>query len=188
VPSYASAEPGEAEAIDLLMRIAAHGATSRIYKRLVVEQKVAASAGGWYTDSGLDSGRVGFYAIAGAAHSAEDLKKAIDGVLAELCETGVTQDELKRARASQVAEFVYSSDSLSRMARQYGWRLAAGMTIADVEEWPDRLKQVTVDDIRAVARKYLVENRSVTGILTPVPEYTSSIGDKPAKTAGDRKS
>ena len=188
VPSYASAEPGEAEAIDLLMRIAAHGSTSRIYKRLVVEQKVAASAGGWYTDSGLDSGRVGFYAIAGAAHSAEDLEKAINSVIAELCATGVTQDELKRARASQVAEFVYSSNSISRMARQYGWRLAAGMTIEDVEEWPDRLKQVTVDDIRAVARKYLVENNSVTGILTPVPEYTSSIGDKPAKAAGNGKS
>jgi zinc protease len=187
-PSYASAEPGEAEALDLLMRVAAHGAVSRIYKRLVVEQKVAASAGGWYTDSGLDSGRLGFYAIAGASDAAEDLEKAIDGVIAELREKGVTQDELDRARASQVAEFVYNSDSISRMARQYGWRLAAGMSVEDVEEWPDRLKQVTVDDIRAVARKYLVENNSVTGILTPVPEYTSSIGQKPAPRAGNGKS
>jgi zinc protease len=188
VPSYASAEPGEAEAIDLLMRIAAHGATSRIYKRLVVDQKVAASAGGWYTDSGLDSGRAGFYAIAGSGHTAEDLEKAIDGVIAELCETGVTQGELDRARASQVAEFVYNADSISRMARQYAWRLAAGMSVEDVEEWPDRLKQVTVDDIRAVARKYLVENNSVTGILKPVPEYTSRIGDKPAQAAGNGRS
>jgi len=188
VPSYASAEPGEAEALDLLMRIAAHGAVSRIYKRLVREQKVAASAGGWYTDSGLDSGRLGFYAIAGASDAAEDLEKAIDGVIAELREKGVTQDELNRARASQVAEFVYNSDSISRMARQYGWRLAAGMSVEDVEEWPDRLKQVTVDDIRAVARKYLVENNSVTGILTPVREYTSSIGEKAAPRAGNGKS
>ena len=181
-PSYASAEPGEAEALDLLMRIAAHGAISRIYKRLVMEQKAAASAGGWYTDSGLDSGRLGFYAIAGAADTAEDIEKAIDGVIAELREKGVTQDELDRARASQIAEFVYTSDSISRMARQYGWRLAAGMTVEDVEEWPDRLKQVTVDDIRAVARKYLVENNSVTGILTPAPEYTSSIGREAGPT------
>jgi zinc protease len=189
VSSYPSAKPGEAEAIDLLMRIAAHGATSRIYKRLVVEQKVAASAGGWYTDSGLDSGRAGFYAIAGSAHTAEDLEKAIDGVIAELRDKGVTQAELDRARAAHIAEFIYNADSISRMARQYGWRLAAGMSIEDVEDWPDRLKQVTVDDIRAVARKYLVENNSVTGILTPAPEYTSSIGDKPAaQAAGNGKS
>src|SRR5665811_81354 len=183
-PSYASAEPGEAEALDLLMRIAAHGATSRIYKRLVMEQKAAASAGGWYTDSGLDSGRIGFYAIAGAADTPEDIEAAIEGVIEELRDDGVTQAELDRARASQIAEFVYTSDSISRMARQYGWRLAAGMSVEDVEEWPDRLKQVTVDDIRAVARKYLVENNAVTGILTPEPEYTSSIGEKPAPAAG----
>ena len=186
-PSYASAEPGEAEALDLLMRIAAHGATSRIYKRLVMEQKAAASAGGWYTDSGLDSGRIGFYAIAGAADTPEDIEAAIEGVIEELREDGVTQAELDRARASQIAEFVYTSDSISRMARQYGWRLAAGMSVEDVEEWPDRLKQVTVDDIRTVARKYLVENQAVTGILTPVPEYTSSIGEKPAQAAGNGK-
>ncbi|HUW74007.1 MAG TPA: pitrilysin family protein [Methyloceanibacter sp.] len=186
-PSYASAEPGEAEALDLLMRIAAHGATSRIYKRLVMEQKAAASAGGWYTDSGLDSGRIGFYAIAGAADTPEDIEAAIEGVIEELREDGVTQAELDRARASQIAEFVYNSDSISRMARQYGWRLAAGMSVEDVEEWPDRLKQVTLDDIRAVARKYLVENNAVTGILTPEPEYTSTIGEKPAPAAGNGK-
>ena len=185
-PSYASAAPGEAEALDLLMRIAAHGATSRIYKRLVVEQKIAASAGGWYTDSGLDSGRLGFYAIAGAAHTAADIEKAMDGVIAELREQGVTQGELARARASQIAEFVYNTDSISRMARQYGWRLSVGMTVEDVETWPERLKKVTVDDIRAVARKYLVANESVTGILTPAPEFTSSIGEKPVKAGNGR--
>jgi zinc protease len=188
VPSYASAEPGEAEALDLLARIAAHGTVGRIYKRLVVEQKAAASAGGWYTDSGLDSGRFGFYAIAGEAHSAEDIEAAIDGVVEEIRVSGVTQAELDRARAAQIADFVYTSDSTSRMARQYGWRLAAGMTVADVEEWPDRLKKVTVNDIQAVARKYLVDENAVTGILTPEPEYTSSIGEKPAKAAANGKS
>ena len=62
-PSYATAAPGEAEALDLLMRIAAAGSVSKLYKRLVIEQKKAASAGGWYSDSGLDDGRVAFYAI-----------------------------------------------------------------------------------------------------------------------------
>ena len=72
-PSYASAEPGEAEALDLLMRVAAAGSISKIYKRLVIEDRKAANAGGWYSDSGLDSGRLGFYAIAAENVSAEDL-------------------------------------------------------------------------------------------------------------------
>ena len=188
VPSYASAAPGEAEALDLLMRVAASGSISKLYKRLVIEDKTAASAGGWYSDSGLDSGRLGFYAIAAEKVSAEALEKAIDGVIENLRENGVTQAELDRARASYVAEFVYTSDSQSRMARQYGWRLATGMSVEDVEDWPERLKKVTVEDIRNVARKYLIDKNSVTGYLLPSPEITSSIGEKPAHAPGKGKS
>lgn len=178
-PSYASAEPGEAEALDLLMRVAATGSVSKIYKALVIKDKKAANAGGWYSDSGLDSGRLGFYAIAAEDVSAEELEQAIGGVIEDLRRDGVTQEELDRARASYIAEFVYTSDSQSRMARHYGWRLATGMTVADVEEWPNRLMRVTVDDLRAAARKYLVDKNSVTGYLLPVPEHSSSIGGKP---------
>jgi zinc protease len=187
-PSYASAKPGEAEALDLLMRIAATGSVSKIYKRVVIEDKQAANAGGWYSDSGLDSGRLGFYAIAAEKVTAEALDRAISDVVDELKQNGVTQAELDRARASYIAEFVYTTDSQSRMARHYGWRLATGMSVADVEAWPDRLKQVTVDDIREAARKYLVDKNSVTGYLLPAPEYTSSIGEKPAHAPGKGKS
>jgi zinc protease len=187
-PSYASAAPGEAEALDLLMRAAASGSVSRIYKRLVIEGKRAANAGGWYSDSGLDSGRLGFYAIAAEGVSAEDLDAAIESVIEELRETGTTEDELDRARASYLAEFVYTSDSQSRMARQYGWRLSTGMTIEDVEDWPERLKRVTVDDLRNVARKYLIDKNSVTGYLLPAPDYTGSIGEKPANAPVKGKS
>jgi zinc protease len=178
-PSYASAVPGEAEALDLLMRIAASGPVSRLYKRLVIEQKTAASAGGWYSDAGLDAGRIAFYAIGAEKISPAELEQAIDGVIAELREGGVTQAELDRARSAYLAELIYTSDSQSRMARHYGWRLATGMTVEDVEAWPERLKQVTVENIRDVARKYLVEKNSVTGILVPVPDQTSR-GEQPA--------
>ena len=179
-PSYASATPGEGEALDLLMRVAATGSVSRIYKRLVVEQKKAASAGGWYSDSGLDSGRLGFYAIAADGVTAEETDAAIKAVIEEIRENGVTQEELDRARKSYIAEFIYTQDSQSRMARHYGWKLAMGMSIEDVDAWPDRLRKVTLQDVKAVAQKYLVDKNSVAGFLLPAPEYTSSIGDKPA--------
>ncbi|MGZ8416045.1 MAG: M16 family metallopeptidase [Methyloceanibacter sp.] len=183
-PSYASAQPGEAETLDLLMRIVAAGSVSKIYKRMVIKDKLAANAGGWYSDSGLDSGRLGFYAIAAEKVGADVLDKAISGVIEELKRSGVTQAELDRARASYIAEFVYTSDSQSRMARHYGWRLATGMRVEDVEAWPDRLNRVTVDDVREAARKYLVDKNSVTGYLLPAPEYTGSIGEKPAPGKG----
>lgn len=187
-PSYASAEPGEAEALDLLMRVAVSGSVSKIYKRLVVENRKAANAGGWYSDSGLDSGRLGFYAVAAEGVTAEELEKGFDEVIEDLRQGGVTQEELDRARASYIAEFVYTSDSQSRMARHYGWRLATGKTVADVEEWPNRLMRVTVDDLREAARKYLVDKNSVTGYLLPVRATTSSVGEKPVNAPAKGKS
>jgi zinc protease len=187
-PSYASAAPGEAEALDLMMRVAAIDSISRLYKRLVIEQKTAASAGGWYSDSGLDAGRLAFYAIGANKVSTRELEQAIDGVIAELRENGVTQEELDRARSAYLAEFVYTADSQSRMARHYGWRLATGMTVEDVEAWPERLKQVTVGDIRDAARKYLVEKNSVTGVLLPTPDKSSRSGEQPAHASSPGRS
>ena len=56
-PSYSTAKPGEAEALDLLMKILADGSTSRLYRKLVVEDKIAATTGGDYSGWGLDGGR-----------------------------------------------------------------------------------------------------------------------------------
>ena len=57
VPSYVTAKPGEAEALDLLMKILADGSTSRLYRKLVVEDKVASTTGGDYSGYSLDFGR-----------------------------------------------------------------------------------------------------------------------------------
>jgi zinc protease len=53
------------------------------------------------------------------------------------------------------------------MANIYGSNLATGGTIADVQEWPDRINAVTPEQVKAVAVRYLVPERSVTGYLLP---------------------
>jgi zinc protease len=168
VPSYITAKPGEAEALDLLMKIAADGATSRLYKRLVVEEKIASSAGGAYSGSGLDYGTISLYAV--SADGAEMLPKieaSIDKVLQEIRDGGVTDAELNRARSSYIADYVYENDDQASLARRYGWGMALGRTVQQIEGWPDALRKVTVDDIKRVAGTYLDTKRSVTGYLTP---------------------
>lgn len=169
-PSYVAAEPGEAEALDLLMKIVGSGTTSRIYKKLVVEDKKATSAGGWYSGSGRDSGRIGVYAVAADKTAIEDAEELLDQVLADVAENGVTQKELDRARNAYMAEYIYGLDSQSRLARRYGSALVTGSTVQDVEDWPDRLKKVKREDLVRIAKKYFVEKRSVTGVLLPVPK------------------
>ncbi|MBN8910965.1 MAG: insulinase family protein [Rhizobiales bacterium] len=168
VPSYMTAKPGEAEALDLLMKIVGDGATSRIYKRLVVEQKIASSAGGAYSGSGLDYGSISLYAVsADGADLLPKIEASIDAVLDEVRRNGVTEAELNRARASYIADYIYENDDQASLARRYGWGLALGRTVAQIEGWPDALRKVTVDDVKRAADTYLDLKRSVTGYLTP---------------------
>ena len=157
-----------AEALSILMRIAGGGTTSRLYKRLVVEQKKAANAGGWYGGTGLDSGRIGVYAIAADGVPIGDVEAAMDAVLDDIRENGVTQKELDRARNASIADHIYGSDNQATLARRYGWALAVGRTIEDVESWPERLEKLTVEQIKRVAGRYLEQKHAVTGVLLPL--------------------
>jgi zinc protease len=181
-PSYSTAEPGEAEALDLLMKIVGSGSTSRLYKRLVVETKLASNVGGDYSGSGLDSGTISLYAIAADGVPLEKAEAAIDDVLNDIVKNGVTAAELVRAKSSYLADYVYESDNQATLARRYGWALAVGRTVADVENWPARISNVTLDDIKNVAAQYLDVRRSVTGYL--VPDKSGVANNRAPEAAG----
>lgn len=180
-PSYTSAAPGEAEAIDLLMKVLADGPTSRLYKKLVVETGVASSAGGWYSSHGLDSGKLGVYAIAADGNGLDKVEALIDETIAEVVAGGVTEAELKRAKSSFIADYVYESDSQSTLARRYGWGLTAGRSMADIEAWPERISKVTLEEIKQAAAKHLDMRNSVTGTLRPAPGKDAAAGSPPAR-------
>ena len=166
-PSYVTAKPGEAEALDLVMKIAGSGSTSRLYKKLVVESKLASSAGGDYSGYGLDGGTISLYGVAADGVPLEKVEAAADAVLADIVKNGVTEAELTRAKNSYLADYVYDSDNQATLARRYGWNLAVGRTVSDVEAWPANISKVTVDDIKKVAAKYIDIKDSVTGYLIP---------------------
>jgi zinc protease len=164
-PSYSTAKPGEAEALELLMKVVASGSTSRMYKKLVVETKVASSASGYYSGAGLDSGRIAVHAVAADGQSLIEVEAVIDQVLNEVRENGVTAEELERGKKVYLAEFIQESDSQSTLARRYGWAMTTGQTVEDVEAWPARIAKVTLDDVKQAAAEYLDIRRSVTGQL-----------------------
>ena len=51
------------------------------------------------------------------------------------------------------------------LARWYGGALTTGLSIEDIRSWPDRIRAVTAEQVRAVAQKWLEKKRSVTGYL-----------------------
>lgn len=166
-PCYPRAKPREAEALDLLGKILAGGPTSRLYKALVVDQKLASSIDGGYSGEALDSGRIGLHGVASDGVPLADLEKAMDKVIDGIAVNGVSANELELARNQYLASYIYESDGIGALARRYGWGMVNGQTIADIEDWPNRLRTVTAEDVRVAAVNYLVSKASVTGWLQP---------------------
>ena len=177
-PSYTTAEPGEAEALEVLAQVLGGGATSRIYRALVVESEQAAAAGAGYSGDGLDSGTFYVYAVPAAGVEVDTVESEFDAVLADVIADGVTQEELERARSRLIASTVYALDSQGQLARMFGVALTNGRTVEDVVNWTDRIEAVTGEDVQAAAREVLAIERSVTGILLPeVPQRAAATTD-----------
>ena len=165
-PAYTHAAPGEAEALDLLLKILASGPTSRIYKKLVVDEHVASSAGGWYSGTARDLGKIALFAVPNDGVPFEKIEQLIDSVIADVAANGVTEAELERAKKAYLAEYIFQSDNQASLARRYGWALTVGATVKDIEEWPERLSKVTAAQVQAATR-HLDILRSVTGTMLP---------------------
>lgn len=165
VPSSSTAKAGEAEALEVLAHVLGSGSNSRLYKTLVIDKGLAVSAGAWYQSTSLDDTKFGVSGTPKPNVTLAQLDDAIDGVIAELIEKGVTSDEIDRAKTRLVADTIFAQDSQATLARWYGAALTTGSTVADVKSWPDRIGKVTAEQVRDVARQFLDKRRSVTGFL-----------------------
>ncbi|MGY2050132.1 M16 family metallopeptidase [Methylobacterium sp. JK268] len=165
-PSCITAREGEGHALELLAEVMGGGPTSYLYRSLVMEQGVAVNAGAWYMGSAMDDTRFSVYAVPAEGVSLEALEEAMDATLRRLPAEALGAEAVERGKTRLVAETVYSSDSQSSLARIYGSALAIGESIDEVRTWPAAIEAVEPAGIAAVAERYLVPARSVTGYLT----------------------
>jgi zinc protease len=164
VPSYAKSKQ-DAAALEVLAHLLGSGSTSRLYRALVVDARLAINAGGYYQGSALDDTRFGVYAMPQPGVTFPAVEGAIDDVIAELIKNGVDAGELERAKTRMIADAVYAQDNQAALARWYGTALTTGQTVADVQAWPDLIRSVTAEQVREAARTWLDMRRSVTGYL-----------------------
>jgi zinc protease len=167
VPTYRTAEPGEAEALDLLSEILGGGSRSRFYQELVVKTGVAAQAGAGYDGGAYDPSGFSIYGAPQGDNTLVDVEAGVDAELARLIADGVTPEELDSAKARYLRNLVFASDAQQNMAQMYGIELATGGTVEDIAQWPSRIRAVTPEQVQAVAARYLDPAIAVTSYLLP---------------------
>jgi len=164
-PSRTTAKPGESEALEVLAFALGGGSSSRLYRALVVDQGVAVNAGAYYSGTELDYGKFAVFAAPKPGKTLHDVETAVDAILAEAAENGITADELELAKNRLIADAVYAQDNQASLARWYGAGLATGETVESIRQWPDAIRSVTADAVREAARTWLSAKASVTGYL-----------------------
>ncbi|MBI5939948.1 MAG: insulinase family protein, partial [Caulobacterales bacterium] len=166
-PSYTRGQAEMAYPLQVLAEIVGGGATSRLYRDLVVEKGLAAGAGAWYDPTQLDLTTFGISVTPRPGVSLDKVEARVEAVLARIAAEGVPAAEVDRAKSRLRANVVYARDSLHTGARVFGEALTTGQGVADVEAWPERIRQVSAEQVAAAARAVFVADASVTGRLLP---------------------
>ena len=174
-PSYRTAKDGMAHALDVLADALGGGTTSVLYRRLVVEEKVAAWAGAFYSGDDRDYGTFGIYATPAPGVSPEKLEARIDAVLKDVLERGIDEKRLERSKKSMVASAIYALDSQFALARIFGEALATETGIGSVLRWDERIARVRAQDVLKAARAVLQPANSVTGWLLPAAAVRKTV-------------
>jgi len=168
-PSHTRGATEHAYPLQVLAEIVGGGATGRLYKALVLPGVLAVSASAYYDASAIDLTTFNVAAGPKIGVDVSAVETAMQKVLAEVLEKGVTEEEVASAKRRLQDAAILGRDSFNGGARTLGAALAMGRTIEDVESWPDRIGAVTAEQVNAAARHVLVERQSVTGVLLPKP-------------------
>ncbi|MCT4558162.1 MAG: insulinase family protein [Pelagimonas sp.] len=161
-------DPGDQEkaaALTLLAEVLGGGQTSVLTQKLQFETQKAVYSGAWYSGTSLDDTSFGLVIVPTPGHSLDEAEAALDQAVAEFLQEGVDPDQLERIKFQLRAAQIYARDNSGSLARRYGDALTSGLTIEDVQAWPDILAAVTGEDIIAAAREVFDPKKSVTAHL-----------------------
>lgn len=141
------------------------GTTSVLVRKLQFEQQKAVFASAGYSGTSLDDSSFSLVVVPVPGVSLAEAEAAMDAVLQDFLRDGIDPEAFERLRTQLRASEIYARDNTQGLARRYGEALTSGLTVADVQAWPQILQSVTPEDVMAAARDVLDRRRAVTGWL-----------------------
>ena len=136
--------------------------TSVLGEKLTFDQDIALFSGAGYGARSLDATTFSLTVVPAEGVSLQQAEDAMDAALAEFMQEGVDAEQLERIRSQFRASEIFARDNAAGLARRYGGALTQGLTVRDVQEWPEVLQAVTAEDVMAAAAEVFDRNRAVT--------------------------
>ncbi|MFH5775039.1 M16 family metallopeptidase [Paracoccus sp. NGMCC 1.201697] len=166
-PERNAGDQKQAAALTVLAELLAGSAQTSVLARDLVLTGKALYVDASYDGLTVDPTTFGLSLVPGPGVSNADAEAALDAALAKFLQDGPDAQQLERVKTQIRAARIYAQDSAHGRAYDYGQGLSVGLTVEDVNDWPDILGDVTADDIRAAAKLVLDSRASVTAWLLP---------------------
>lgn len=167
-PQRRAGDQKQAAAVTLLAELLGGArVTSVLSRNLVGANGIALAADASYSDMGLTEQSFGIYVVPMPGIPPAEAEGALDALIARFLDEGPVPEELRRTQVRLRAANIYKLDDVSGRAHRLGEALASGLTLEDIEAWPDVLQSVTVEDVKAAAAAVFRNENAVTGWLMP---------------------
>ncbi|TCS73474.1 zinc protease [Sulfuritortus calidifontis] len=173
------AQDWEPYALQVLAGVLDGNASARLPQRLVRERKLATDVGAGYDESARGPVQFMLDATPAEGHSVDAVVAALKAELARVQREGVDQQELQRVKAQVLASQVFQRDSLFYQAMQIGQWVTAGLDYRLLDQRYEKIRAVTAEQVREVARRYLSDDKLTLAVLDPLP-LPAGQAEKPA--------
>lgn len=182
VPVLKTANPEwEVYALEVLTAVLDGGNSARLPARLIRGKQIAVSAGAGYELTARMPQTFMLEATPAEGHDVFDMEYALQNEILELKTDLVSDEELLRIKAQVLAKDIYQKDSNFYQAMELGLLETVGLDWKKADDYVNKINQVTAEQVRAVAQKYLIEDNLTIAYLDPQPVTGTP---KPAKMIG----
>lgn len=182
VPSLkTAAHDWEAYALEVLAGVLDGGSSARLSKELVRGKQIAVAASAGYGLTSRLSDLFELEATPAEGKTVFELESALKDQVSRLQRQLVSAEELQRIKAQVLASAVYERDSDFYQAMQLGMLETVGLGWQKADDYVKKVNQVTAEQVREVARKYLLEDHLSVAYLDPQPINGQAAHNKGAK-------
>lgn len=152
-------------ALDILSTILGEGRTSRFYKNIKEQKQLVTSI----SVSNLSMKDDGIFVVSTnfLPENKDKLKAEIFAEIENIKKQGITQEELTTAKNITERDTHYARESVSNIASEMGYTVVLTGNPKDYDNYLKGIENVTADDVKRVANKYLGQNNCAISIVLP---------------------
>ncbi len=151
-------------ALEVCAEILAGGRTSRLYRKMVKEKRVAISTGAWCRTAKYPS-MFYLWAVAAKGHTNQEIEDIVFRELEEIKKGVIENEEVEGAKARLKMDFLTTLKERRGMAEQIAWYQAVTGDWRNLFRYIKNIESVTVGEIKRVSEKYFLEENRIVGMV-----------------------